>query len=241
MQTKSAAPAGKVSVSKAKAKKQELRARTLREQQAKAVVDTAKEAPNLLDQFPSFCSFNKHGYNLGIKYHKASLLSPVDLSWAYQLCEQNMHAMYEDVWGWKAPEKQKELRHPDARYLIVYDGEGRQMVHDGEVCRVAYVHFRFEVEDAIPVLYLYEVQIVPGMQRRGLGAFLMTLLKLVAKKNQLEAIMLTVMNANTAAMKLYTKLGYKLDPTSPSQADPVSHMEDPTGYEIMSLSLGSKD
>ena len=97
----------------------------------------------MLDQFPSFCSFNKHGYNLGIKYHKASLLSPVDLSWAYQLCEQNMHAMYEDVWGWKAPEKQKELRHPDARYLIVYDGEGRQMVHDGEVCRVAYVHFRY--------------------------------------------------------------------------------------------------
>ena len=46
----------------------------------------------------------------------------------------------------------------------------------------------------MPVLYVYEVQIVPGMQRRGLGAFLMTLLKLVAKKNQLEAIMLTVMN-----------------------------------------------
>ncbi len=53
---------------------------------------------------------------------------------------------------------------------------------------------RFEVEDAVPVLYVYEVQIVPGMQRRGLGAFLMTLLKLVAKKNQLEAIMLTIMN-----------------------------------------------
>jgi len=46
----------------------------------------------------------------------------------------------------------------------------------------------------MPVLYVYEVQIVPGMQRRGLGAFLMTLLKLVAKKNQLEAIMLTIMN-----------------------------------------------
>ena len=55
---------------------------------------------------------------------------------------------------------------------------------------------RFEVEDGVPVLYIYEVQIVPGMQRRGLGAFLMTLLKLVAKKHQLEAIMLTVMNVS---------------------------------------------
>ncbi len=106
----------------------------------------------MLDQFPSFCSFKKHGYNLGIKYQKASQLSPVDLSWAYQLCEQNMHTMYEDVWGWKAPEKQKELKHPDARYLIVYDGVGRrmaydeegcQMVHDGEGCRMAHVHFRY--------------------------------------------------------------------------------------------------
>ncbi len=63
-----------------------------------------------------------------------------------------MHTMYEDVRGWKAPEKQKELKHPDARYLIVYHGEGRrmaydeegcQMVHDGEGCRMAYVHFRY--------------------------------------------------------------------------------------------------
>ncbi len=97
----------------------------------------------MLDQFPSFCSFKKHGYNLSIKYQKALQLSPIDLSWAYQLCEQNMHTMYEDVWGWKAPEKQKELKHPDARYLIVFDEEGRQMVHDGEVHRVAYVHFRY--------------------------------------------------------------------------------------------------
>jgi len=131
---------------------------------------------------------------------------------------------------------------------------------------------------------------VPMVQRRGLGAFLMTLLKLLAKKNQLDAIMLTVMNvrtssdayvvagalwlmpsccknvpdtctqyaqwrmhasqecvssvcllqANTAAMKMYTKLGYQIDPTSPSRADPVSHLEEPTGYEILSLSLGSR-
>ncbi len=97
----------------------------------------------MLDQFPSFCSFKKHGHNLGIKYHKASQLSPVHLSWAYHLCEQNMHTMYEDVWGWKAPEKQKELKHPDARYLIVYDEQGHQLLHDGEEYRVAYVHFRY--------------------------------------------------------------------------------------------------
>lgn len=55
---------------------------------------------------------------------------------------------------------------------------------------------RFEVEDASPILYVYEVQLVPAVQRKGLGAFLMTVLKLVAKKSQLEAIMLTVLNVS---------------------------------------------
>ena len=48
----------------------------------------------------------------------------------------------------------------------------------------------------------------------------------------------SVLQANTSALKMYTKLGYKPHPTSPSQADPVSHLEEPTGYEILSLPLG---
>lgn len=230
MQTKSAPFDGKPSVSKAKARKQELKARTVKEKQAKGIVDSLKQAQNLLNQFPNFCAFKKNGCNLAIRFEQATHVSPATLSWAYQLCEQNMRTMYEDVWGWKPSEKQKELKHPDARYLIVYD------VHEAPV---GYLHFRFEVEDALPIMYVYEVQLEPAVQRKGLGAFLMTLLKLVAKKNQLGAIMLTVINANTAAMTMYTKLGYQLDPTSPSQADPVSHLEEPTGYEILSITLSS--
>lgn len=49
-----------------------------------------------------------------------------------------------------------------------------------------------------------------------------------------------VLQANTSAMKMYTKLGYKPDPTSPSQADPIGHLEEPTGYEILSLWLANK-
>ena len=55
---------------------------------------------------------------------------------------------------------------------------------------------RYEVEDAVPILYVYEVQLQPAVQRKGLGVFLMTLLKLMAKKSQLEAIMLTVLNVS---------------------------------------------
>ena len=62
---------------------------------------------------------------------------------------------------------------------------------------------RFDVEDAKPILYVYELQLMPAQQRKGLGAFLMTLLKLVAKKNQLDAIMLTVMNVSVHAMQFH--------------------------------------
>ena len=60
---------------------------------------------------------------------------------------------------------------------------------------------RYEVEDAVPILYVYEVQLEPAVQRKGLGVFLMTLLKLLAKKSQLEAIMLTVMNVSSAEIQ----------------------------------------
>ena len=92
------------------------------------------QAQNLLNQFPSFCAFKKNGCNLAIRFEQATHVSPATLSWAYQLCEQNMRTMYEDVWGWKPSEKQKELKHPDARYLIVYD------VHEAPV---GYLHFRY--------------------------------------------------------------------------------------------------
>ena len=56
---------------------------------------------------------------------------------------------------------------------------------------------RFEVEDCAPILYVYEVQLEQSAQRKGLGPFLMTFLKLYAKKNKLERIMLTVMDVGS--------------------------------------------
>lgn len=55
---------------------------------------------------------------------------------------------------------------------------------------------RFEVEARVPILYVYEVQLEQRIQQKGLGTFLMTFLKLYAKKNHLERIMLTVMDVS---------------------------------------------
>ena len=144
--------------------------RTAKEKQAKAVVDSLKQvhlnasrhaatsywhgkngqltphpcvaqATELLSSFPSFGAYRKNGCNLGIKFQQAHELAPANLTWAYDLCEQNMRSMYEEVWGWKPAEKQKELKHPDARYLLV---------HDAHASTVAYVHFRYACSLLLP-------------------------------------------------------------------------------------------
>ena len=47
---------------------------------------------------------------------------------------------------------------------------------------VAFVHYRFVVEEDFPVLYVYELQLEKCVQGKGLGKFLMQLLELIACK-----------------------------------------------------------
>lgn len=106
------------------------------------------QANDLLSQFPSFGTFRKNGCNMEVKFQQAHELAPATSTWTYELCEQNMRSMYEDVWGWKPAEKQKELRHPDARYLLVYDADRST---------VAYVHFRYACSLLLPIEAVHEL------------------------------------------------------------------------------------
>lgn len=44
---------------------------------------------------------------------------------------------------------------------------------------LAYVNFRFELDEGVPIVYCYEVQLEEGAQRKGLGKFMMQLLELM--------------------------------------------------------------
>jgi ribosomal protein S18 acetylase RimI-like enzyme len=115
----------------------------------------------------------------------------------------------------------------------------------------AFAHFRFEYEDQAaaygvpgrPTLYLYEIQLVTPFRRMGLGKHLMRfdrpncrLLEMIALRNQLECVMLTVQNENHSAAAFYKSLSYRTDPSDPSQfVDSV-----PQPYTIVSKSLRRK-
>lgn len=100
----------------------------------------SKQDRNILVNYPSFATYQRNGCNIQIQYQHATELSSDTLSWAYSLCEQNMKAMYEDVWGWKPQHKQKELKDLNARYLMAAEQSGTSHTP------VAYLHFRYTAQ-----------------------------------------------------------------------------------------------
>lgn len=89
---------------------------------------------------------------------------------------------------------------------------------------------RYEAEEGAAVMYCYELQLVEQVRRRGLGPRLMELLEVLAASAGMSRVMLTVMSENEAALRMYARLGYSLDDSSPGIGDP----RDDSGYRIMS-------
>ncbi|KAH7967864.1 N-alpha-acetyltransferase 40 [Rhipicephalus sanguineus] len=137
--------------------------------------------------------------------------APNDLrEWAFDLVSQNMRELYESSqWGWSENAKRKELGHRDAWYLVA------RLEEDDSP--VGFIHFRFDMDGGMSVLYCYELQLESRVQRRGLGSHLMRLLDQLAAHFRMCKTVLTVFKSNTGALAFYQKaLGYRTDETSPS-------------------------
>jgi len=149
------------------------------------------------------------------------------------LFERNMGEMYKNSsWGLDAEEKAQELRHPNARFLLV-ETSSSPSSHGDDLA--GFVHFRFDYDDdeqpTEGVVYVYEIQIDEQFQRQGLGKRLMDLAEQMASKAELAKVMLTVFKSNQSAMSFYQRIDYGIDPSSPSK-----HNE-PADYEILSKTL----
>lgn len=112
-----------------------------------------------------------------------------------------MEGPYGTEWPNEEKVKRREMVAPEALYIFVHesldsssnDGMSPGMNNKADLrkntkeCRgsnsiVGFVHYRFVVEEDIPVLYLYELQLEPRVQGKGLGKFLMQLIELIARK-----------------------------------------------------------
>mmetsp|Transcript_22043 Transcript_22043/g.32997 ORF Transcript_22043/g.32997 Transcript_22043/m.32997 type:complete len:282 (-) Transcript_22043:79-924(-) len=192
-----------------------------------------------------------------------SPLEPYLYRQCLSLFQRNMDKLYEHSnWGLDLKMKENELSHPNARFLIVTTSSDDQDGEQGEVGSdivLAFTHFRFEcsidecnennyvynnsfsfADDHESVLYVYEIQIDPKIQRQNVGKRLMTLMQIIAMRMNMDKVMLTVFKFNNGAMNFYkNKLGYQLDQSSPGYFDETDQVYDDEGekeadYEILS-------
>lgn len=101
-----------------------------------------------------------------------------------------MERHYGTEWPREEKVKHREMVAPDARYIFAYEaptlsrndemGLITMNEHVGDV--VGFAHYRFILEEELPVLYVYELQLEQHVQGKGVGKFLMHLLELIARK-----------------------------------------------------------
>jgi hypothetical protein len=142
---------------------------------------------------------------------------------------------------------------PEARYVFasaVADGAGDTAAPDAPQPPppppLGFLQYRFDLEEQVPVLYVYELQVTgahaaqqlagfpPRAARRltrapraaaargrGLGKFLMLFAEMLARRSPgpLAGVMLTIQKANARALHFYTaKCKYVEDDISPAKA-----------------------
>ncbi|KAF8052321.1 hypothetical protein N665_1572s0005 [Sinapis alba] len=191
----------------------------------KKIHDLIKRASSKLDPlspFDSFRRYTKNDLSVYLEPGRGDRLSSSLKQHIRKLLKKNMEGFYGTNWPLQAKVKRKEMSSAEARYIFVREELRYEASTREEGCYeiAGFVHYRFTLEEEIPVLYVYEIQLESRIQGKGLGEFLMQLIELIASKNQMSAIVLTVQTSNALAMTFYmSKLGYRISSISPSKAN----------------------
>nr|XP_023030225.1 N-alpha-acetyltransferase 40 [Leptinotarsa decemlineata] len=208
------------STAKSKEKRLQRKEEQNRISQAMSVVAEANKLVDPLEPFPVFSKFNKNGLEAELSVKRCSNLDENIRQWAFNLTKRNMQLKYEQCsWGWSDEKKLSELTDEAAWYLIAKSVDGNLL---------GFSHFRFDIDDGIEVLYCYELQLESPVQRKGLGKFLMQVLELIAFKNNMRKVMVTVLKNNQYS-RFFRAINYELDETSPVDDEDESYH-----YEILS-------
>ncbi|KAK1421042.1 hypothetical protein QVD17_23097 [Tagetes erecta] len=161
-----------------------------------------------LSEFPNFRHYNTNGLSLYLVSGRGNKLSSDLKNYIQNLLKVNMEGPFGEEWPAEEKLKRREMSSPEALYIFVYNKESI----------IGFVHYRFTTEEDIPVLYVYELQLEPAYQGKGLGKFLMQLVELIACKNGMDAVVLTVQKQNTSAISFYlNRLRYNISSISPSK------------------------
>ncbi|KZV57909.1 hypothetical protein F511_12515 [Dorcoceras hygrometricum] len=213
-----------------------------RKKAIEGIIRAASSFKDHLSCFPQFCHYNRNGLYVHLESRRGNKLSLCAKRYIQDLLKLNMEAHYGPEWPTEEKIKRREMVSEEARYIFVHEISNKDPKEVSELmdksrtcnCRgpvVGFVHYRFTMEEEVPVVYVYELQLEPRVQGKGLGKILMQLVELIACENKMGAVVLTVQRANSPAMDFYIgTLRYSISAISPSKVDPLGVQK---SYEIL--------
>ncbi|KAL1123417.1 hypothetical protein AAG570_002497 [Ranatra chinensis] len=159
-------------------------------------VNKANLLKDPLEEFPAFRNFSNKDLTLSLECKRVKQLELSVVEWILRLEKSNMESLYNACdWGWDEEKKNSELTDDMAWYLIAYTNDR---------VPVAFCHFRFDMDYA-------------AVRRQKLGKFMMQVLELIAFKNHMKKVVLTVFKHNPGTLGFFKSLNYTLDSTSPEE------------------------
>ncbi|GAB2277914.1 hypothetical protein Dimus_012612 [Dionaea muscipula] len=199
------------------------------------LIRAALSVKDPLAPFPDSLHYRKNGISVCFKSGRGDSLSSTLKQSMRNLLKLNMEGHFGPEWHTEEKVKYREMIASEARFIFVFEtNEEKTLFHtrESEGSILGFAHYRFTLEEELPVLYVYELQLQLHAQGKGLGEFMMQQLELIARKNQMGAIMLTVQKSNSSAMRFYiSKLRYTISSISPSRVVPPISTE--KNYEIL--------
>ena len=157
---------------------------------AQGTFDDKGKDKNVLADFKAFQKFNRNGLELNVDFYTGGNVSPTTRRWMHSLTKRNMKEVYDKDYGWDDEDKMSELRENATRFLVV-----TQEFDDNEKLTkaVAFVNFRFTLQgecyDAMKgetCLFIYDIQVEPEYQRKGLGKHLDAIVRVDGYKAENE-------------------------------------------------------
>eukprot|EP00923_Selenidium_pygospionis_P055272 GHVN01096370.1.p1 GENE.GHVN01096370.1~~GHVN01096370.1.p1 ORF type:complete len:300 (-),score=54.94 GHVN01096370.1:187-1086(-) len=202
-------------------------------ERAEAVTDVTTLLPDV------FKYFKKSDPPIVVEGYAACDVPQTLMEACFALTKGNMQHLYDGAEfnnkGWSDKIKMKELTHDEARFIIA------KTETDGELS--GFAHFRFEPDEETgeEIMYLYEIQLVSGLRRKGLGRFMMMGLELVARKLEMKKIVCTVLKENPEGSHFFKgKLGFQMDPSSPEYIPAIHGNLDSSRMALACQPQGSK-
>ncbi|KAL7139678.1 hypothetical protein ABFS83_09G069400 [Erythranthe nasuta] len=203
------------------------------------VIKAASLVKDHLSKFPQFRHYKRNEFHAHLDSGRGNKLTLATKKYIQNLLKLNMEVPYGPEWAAEEKIKRREMVAEEAYYIFVHEisNEASELKGKNSICHcvgpiVGFVHYRFVVEEEVPVVYVYELQLEPRVHGKGLGKFLMQLIELIACECGMGAVVLTVQRANLLAMDFYLrKLRYTISAISPSRVAPLLGPE--KSYEIL--------